>query len=56
MDRRYPSELLLIDGQRSAAGREPATSVVDERIDVPVILPPNLDLIDLSDAHLLGAT
>ena len=26
---------------------------VDERLDVPVILPPNLDLIDLSDAHLL---
>ena len=26
---------------------------VDERLDVPVILPPNLDLIDLSDARLL---
>ncbi len=26
---------------------------VDERLEVPVILPPNLDLIDLSDAHLL---
>ena len=26
---------------------------VDERLDVPVILPPSLDLVDLSDAHLL---
>jgi uncharacterized protein len=26
---------------------------IDERLDVPVILPPSLDLVDLSDAHLL---
>jgi uncharacterized protein len=26
---------------------------VDQRLDVPVILPPSLDLVDLSDAHLL---
>jgi uncharacterized protein len=26
---------------------------VDERLDVPVILPPHLDIVDLSGAHLL---
>jgi uncharacterized protein len=28
---------------------------VDERLDVPVILPPHLDVVDLSGAHLLIA-
>ena len=26
---------------------------IDERLDVPVILPPSLDLVDLADAHML---
>ena len=28
---------------------------VDERLDVPIILPPHLDVVDLSGAHLLIA-
>ena len=28
---------------------------IDERLDVPIILPPHLDLVDLSGAHLLIA-